>query len=140
MSKGSKRRPENKNAFDDSFDRIFGSGMPKRGSYVQDPDTGKLVPKSEYVPKEVKRREWAAIHGPIEPFVSPVDGTVISDRKQLREHNKRHGVTNTADYGPEWFKRKAEERNAHILGKSKEAKAARVEAIQKVLYEKGLLR
>lgn len=38
-----------------------------------------------------------AIHGDIESFRSIVDGTVISDRKQLREHNKRNGVVNTAD-------------------------------------------
>jgi hypothetical protein len=30
----------------------------------------------------------------METFVSPVDGSVISDRKQLREHNKRNKVEN----------------------------------------------
>ena len=51
-----------------------------------------------------------AIHGPIEAFVSPVDGSVISDRKSLREHNERHRVTNTADFGPDHLRRKADER------------------------------
>jgi hypothetical protein len=40
----------------------------------------------------------AAIHGDIKSFVSPVDGSVISDRKQLREHNKRNNVVNYAEF------------------------------------------
>jgi hypothetical protein len=39
-----------------------------------------------------------AIHGDIESFVSPVDGSVISDRKALREHNKRNNVVNSAEF------------------------------------------
>jgi hypothetical protein len=38
----------------------------------------------------------------IEPFVSPVDGSVITGRKALREHNKRHDVTNAADFKQSW--------------------------------------
>lgn len=30
-------------------------------------------------------------------FVSPVDGTVISSRSKLREHNKRNGVVQTQE-------------------------------------------
>jgi hypothetical protein len=40
----------------------------------------------------------AALHGDIDSFVSPVDGSVISDRKQLREHNKRNNVVNYAEF------------------------------------------
>ena len=36
-----------------------------------------------------------AIHGDIDAFTSIVDGTVISDRRQLREHNLRNNVVNT---------------------------------------------
>ncbi len=43
-------------------------------------------------------RNGAAVHGDIESFVSPVDGSVISDRKQLREHNIRNNVVNTAEF------------------------------------------
>jgi len=52
----------------------------------------------------------AAVHGDIQSFVSPIDGTVISDRKQLREHNKRHNVVNTQEFGTEHWERKAKER------------------------------
>ena len=37
---------------------------------------------------------------PLEPFKSPITGEIISNREQLRAHNKQHGVTNSADYGP----------------------------------------
>jgi hypothetical protein len=51
--------------------------------------------KYELVPITDSSRAKASsadIHGDIEPFRSPVDGSVISDRKQLREHNKRNNV------------------------------------------------
>ena len=38
------------------------------------------------------------VQGDIEPFVSPVDRSVISDRRQLREHNLRNKVMNTAEF------------------------------------------
>tara|TARA_R100000951_G_scaffold94196_1_gene82882 strand:- start:11 stop:319 length:309 start_codon:yes stop_codon:yes gene_type:complete len=40
----------------------------------------------------------ATIQGDIESFVSPVDGSVITDRKQLRLHNERNNVVNTAEF------------------------------------------
>lgn len=49
--------------------------------------------------------------GDIEPFKSVVDGTTISGRAALREHNKRNGVTFTEDYKGEWdTKRKERDR------------------------------
>lgn len=38
-----------------------------------------------------------AVIGDIEPFVSVVDGSVISSRRDLRNHNARNNVVNTAD-------------------------------------------
>jgi hypothetical protein len=52
----------------------------------------------------------ASIQGDIESFVSPIDGTVITDRKQYREHNKRHGVVNADEFTPEFYEKKAKER------------------------------
>lgn len=34
---------------------------------------------------------------PFEPFISPVDRTLISSRRELAEHNKRNNVVNTHD-------------------------------------------
>ena len=58
-----------------------------------------------------------AVHGDIEPFRSPVDGTVISDRKQLREHNKRNNVVSADEFSPEYYKQKAEQRASHFEGR-----------------------
>jgi hypothetical protein len=56
--------------------------------------------KYEFIPVDDAARRHSggsAIHGDIQSFVSPVDGSVISDRKQLREHNKRNNVVNLAE-------------------------------------------
>jgi hypothetical protein len=58
----------------------------------------------------------AAVQGDIEPFVSPVDGSVISDRKQLREHNRKHNVVNTAEFSTEFLERKRKERERLYTG------------------------
>lgn len=56
----------------------------------------------------------AAIHGDIQSFVSPVDGSVISDRKALREHNKRNNVVNYHEFdGTEQVKRQKERERLH---------------------------
>jgi hypothetical protein len=56
--------------------------------------------KYEFIPVDDAARQNSmglAIHGDIKAFVSPVDGSVISDRKGLREHNKRNNVVNLAE-------------------------------------------
>jgi|TARA_R110000796_G_scaffold134980_1_gene251098 MFS superfamily sulfate permease-like transporter len=47
-------------------------------------------------PKRAMDRS-AAIHMDVDAFVSPIDGTIISSRPVLVEHNRRHGVTNDLD-------------------------------------------
>lgn len=69
---------------------------------------GKLVPKYE----ENVRVDAPNLQKPLEPFVSPIDGKVIADRKQLAAHNKRHGVTHSSDYSDGYIARRAEARNA----------------------------
>lgn len=75
--------------------------------------------KSEFIPRDeaaARRDSSAAIHGPIEAFVSPVDGSVISDRKQLREHNKRNGVVNFDEFGTDHWDNKRKERDRLYTG------------------------
>ena len=67
-----------------------------RKRWIQDPTTYKLIPADEY---ERPRTNAPAVSGDIEPFVSSVDGTLISSRRSLREHNKRHNVVTAAEYG-----------------------------------------
>jgi hypothetical protein len=60
----------------------------------QDAKTGEFIPIDE----AARASTGSAIHGDIQSFVSPVDGSVISDRHQLREHNKRNNVVNAAEF------------------------------------------
>ncbi|RLA29191.1 MAG: hypothetical protein DRR15_16515 [Gammaproteobacteria bacterium] len=68
--------------------------------------TGKLIPVDE----AAKKYAGHYIQGDIETFVSPVDGSVISDRKQLEDHNRRNNVVNAAEFSPEYYASKAKER------------------------------
>ena len=75
--------------------------------------------KSEFIPVDeaaARRDSGTAIHGPIESFVSPIDGSVISDRKQLREHNKRHNVVNLDEFGTDHWDNKRKERERFFNG------------------------
>jgi len=81
--------------------------------YIQDPVTHKLVPADNYYrPSENSH----SIHGDIESFVSPIDHSVISDRNQLREHNKKHNVVNSAEFSQNFLDRKRVERERILRG------------------------
>lgn len=95
-------------------------------SWIQDPISGKLIPKSEYVRAY---RSNVYIQKSFEPFTSPIDGSVISDRAQLRAHNKKHSVTDMRDYGPEWFARKKKERELELSGNTRLAREDRIKCI-----------
>lgn len=100
-------RPNN-DKFEENFDRIFGKKKVKGGSYVQCPETGKLVPRETLAP--TPRPNAPMVMKGHEPFKSPIDGSIISTRQQLADHNKKHGVTNVSDYSPGYIEKKARER------------------------------
>lgn len=102
-------------------------------SYVQDPITHKLVPKDEFYARS--KVSTPHIIGSIDPFISPVDGSVIDDHGKLRDHNKKHGVTSLQDYPPGYFERKAKERDEYVTGRSPKAKQERINAIQEAIYK-----
>lgn len=67
--------------------------------FVYDPETKEMV--------EIFRRprEWGQlVVGDLSDFVSPIDGQVVHGRTGLREHDRRHGTTNVADYKETWAK------------------------------------
>lgn len=64
----------------------------------------------------------------ISPFKSSVDGTVITGRRALREHNKRNGVTFTEDYRSDWD-RARKERDTMFSGDAKFDRKRRVDHI-----------
>lgn len=71
----------------------------------------------------------------IEPFVSTVDGTIITSRSHLREHMKQHGVTNAADYNsPGGYWEKAQKRRADFFaGKINPDSSKRIEQIKRAI-------
>ena len=104
-------------------------------TWVQDPETRKFVLKEDYLRKQNSSKGF--IQEDIKPFVSPIDGEPIYTRRQLREHNKKHGVTDMRDYGNDWFSRKAKERSDTITGKRD--RNERIDAIKKSLYQHGVI-
>ncbi len=96
--------------------------MP-RWRQVINPETG----KSEFVPIGKHKGSVAnhAVHGDIQPFVSPLDGSVISDRKQYREHCERHNVVPAAEFSQDFYERKAAERARLYTGERTKAEVRR---------------
>ncbi len=86
--KGDKQRPTDHQAFSESYDRIF-SGKPTRGSFVQDPKTGKLVPKDEYIDESIPA---PYVIGDIQPYKSMQTGEMITSRSHHRTHLRQHGL------------------------------------------------
>ena len=81
--------------------------------YIQDPVTHKLDPADSYCrPKTFSH----SIHGDIEAFVSPVDRSVISDRKSLREHNIRNNVVSTSEFDSATLQKQEKERKRILSG------------------------
>ena len=86
--------------------------------WIQDPVTHKLIPASEYVrPKSANAHYY--IQPDIDTFKSVVDGSVVSSRRQLAEHNKRNNVVCAGEYDNNYYERKAKERAVAAEGPSK---------------------
>ena len=86
--KGSTRRPTDEKAYGDKYEAIFGGSRPKRGSYVFDPETNKLVPKDEYYGTSVVNAPM--VMNDIQGYRSMQTGEWIGSRSQHREHLKQH--------------------------------------------------
>jgi hypothetical protein len=56
----------------------------------------------------VVRERGVLICPDISPFKSVIDGSVITGRRALREHNKRNNVTFTEDFKGEWESKRKE--------------------------------
>lgn len=80
----------------------------------QDATTGKLIPTDA----AAARRDGHSIHtNSFDAFRSPVDGSVITGDRSLREHNARNNVVNAAEFTPEFYESKAKERADFFQGK-----------------------
>ena len=76
--------------------------MSARYTLIQDPVTGKLLPPGEYYAAVAahKKGEPSGIQlmtDIAEPVVSPVDGSLLASRADVREHNIRNGVVDVGN-------------------------------------------
>lgn len=99
-----------------------------RKSWIQ--IDGKLIPKDEYYGDNRRMADVPYVLPDIEPFQSSVDGSLISSRAHLREHNRKHDVVQYAEFSPDYIQRKVKERQQRMLGQTREDKAHRIEAIK----------
>lgn len=60
-----------------------------RRKFVYDPETKSMV---EVTNGRIPDVDAPAVWGDLKPFVSPADGSYITDRGQLRRHMKNHGI------------------------------------------------
>ena len=104
----------------------------KAGRWVWDSRISKLVPRDEYYRNKEQSTPPVLTPG-LEPFTSPIDGSVITDRAQLRRHNAKHGVTDPRDYGDGWFDRKAKERESVLRSDTEAARRERVNTINEII-------
>lgn len=58
---------------------------------------GKVIPKHEAAPHPLAARRPVNLMRDLEPFVSVVDGSVISSRTDRREHNRRNECIDIGD-------------------------------------------
>ena len=115
----------NNHKFSNNYERIFGTEKNRQKQvdlYNAKASINQPSRKSAYINK------------PMEPFKSHVDGSIISDRRQLKEHNQRNGVTNSADYSSDFMNQR---RNSLGAAQDRTAKKERIEALQQTMRTKG---
>ena len=102
-----------------------------RKRYIQNRETMELVE----VPQDYKPppRKFPMLKFEQEPFLSPIDGSIISNARQLRAHNKEHDVIDAREWGNDRMCNldAEKERLARLDGTSKVAKEERIADIKK---------
>ena len=102
-------------------------------TWVWDEKQGKLVPKGT----QKRAPNGAYIIKALDPFVSPITNELITDRSQLRSHNKEYGVTDSRDYSNEFIQKRRIERDDTMTGNNPTARAERRELINQELEKNG---
>ena len=104
--------------------------MPRK-SWVQDPDTGELVPKDEYIPKRHLNPHHLVVGDRHYDGMFATDGADISTRAKHRAYQKRHGLAMADDFSSTW-QREAQKRAEYF----KEAKhgATRREDVARAIH------
>lgn len=76
-----------------------------RRRYIQDPQTGELVPAEQY---QRERPDGPMICDDITPYRSMVTGELITSRSKHREHLRRHEMQEVGDNMPRFLRDKYE--------------------------------
>ena len=82
----------------------------------QDRETGKLYPVDEAAAKRDAQSGVSIVRDNFEPFRSVVDGTVISNHRQLEEHNRRNNVVLADEFDQSHYRQREEERRKLYTG------------------------
>ena len=80
-------------AYEDNYNKIFGDKNPmRRGRFIQDPETGNMVPANEFQRPEPKRSNLPTpMIQVFTPGRSPITGEWLETKRQMNEDMKRHG-------------------------------------------------
>ena len=89
--KGDKRRPNDKQAFDNGYDLAFGDRKVTRGSFIWDSEKGEMVNKADYYKHRVEVNAPMVIND-IQPYKSMQTGEIITSRSVHRNHLRQHGL------------------------------------------------
>lgn len=122
-------------SYEDNFDKIFGTKEERKVRHAKE-----AAEEAANFVKLEKAHKSAYINGAFTPFKSPVDGSIVSTRCQLKAHNKKHGVTDMRDYGGDWFKQRGEEMHNEKIGNTAQAKRERQEIVGNTLKQYGLIK
>ena len=81
--------------FEANYEKIFGSDA-ERLARIEAKNKAALPHGRER--GRTRTRGGITIIPDIEPVKSPIDGTVLTTRSDLKDHNRRHGVTDNRAY------------------------------------------
>lgn len=108
-----------------------------RRKWIQCLECHKLIPAEEYDAHigRLTPNETHAVMGDIEEFVSPVDGSVVGSRSDLREHNAKHNVVSVAEYEGVVDKGAMQRRHDHYQGRiSRKEQFKRRQEIHEIIH------
>lgn len=115
--------------YEAGFERTFGDRKPQRGRWVADPETGKLIPAHEYVPKHVDKRVPVLTDRHYEGTRAlDKDKTDIGSRRKRNEYMRRKGLIDQNDFTPSYVARMREEKQREH---AKNIEKAVVEAVMR---------
>lgn len=117
--------------FKENFEKIFGKREKcETGRWVWSEKEDRLVKADSPAGIRVLGAKLHIVKE-IDPFVSPIDGTVIHSRAQRDRHMKQHGVTHASDYSNAYYEKAAKARAARLQGSTPEDKAERINLIKR---------